>query len=147
MTRYRFIMFLSTATILLFTAAFTPGDKFQNEERVSYNVSPLFTPNTAGGWVILSYSLNQQLPDSVTFDFIPGHDNNISWTTEQWIGTISDSNYIPATEQFLTYYLLPGNSWNVHITTDGKCYFNLISGFLPPGDPIIIPVRVMYKNN
>ncbi len=147
MTRYKFTIFLSAIITTLFSTSFVPESKLQHTTQVSNIDSVPLSPNAKKGWTIFSYYLHQETSDSVEFELILKHNNDINWANEQWIGTITSSSYIPVKEQFLTYYLLPGNSWNMHIKTDGKCYFNFIKGSLPPGDSIIIPIKVKYKNN
>ena len=105
-----------------------------------------FIPNTAGGWNVYSSYLHQDTPDSVDFELILKHDFNIDWTSEKWIGTITDANFIPKKQQIVTYNLLPGNTWRIHIKMDGTVFFQTIHGTVPPGHLFIIPIKIMYKN-
>lgn len=147
MTRYKFIIFLAVLVSILIITGFVPSRKTQHTLRMANTDSVSFSPNSDDGWSTLSYYLHQEVDDSVDFELVIQHANNINWGEEQWIGTLSGANYIPVSEQYAAYSLLPGDNWNMHITADGKCFLNLIEGSLPPGDPIIIPLKVRYKYN
>ena len=106
-----------------------------------------FEPNRAEGWWTLSVYLNQETPDSVDFELILEQRNKIQWTDEQFIGTITNANFIPKTSQQLTYKLLHNNLWEMKIDTTGNCFFNLTNGYAPPGDSVfVVPVKVRYRN-
>lgn len=142
------LAFLFTAIIVLAVAsAFKHSDNLHYNLHTNNGDSVLFTPNTAGGWDVYSSYLNQDTSDSVDFELILKHDFNIDWTNEKWIGTITDANFIPKKQQIVTYYLLPGNTWKIHIKKDGTVFFQTIHGSVPPGNLFIIPIKIRYKNN
>jgi hypothetical protein len=106
-----------------------------------------FTPNQQQGWAISSSYLNQDTPDSIEFELLVRHDNNIAWDQEQIIGAITNSIFKPVNNQIITYQLLSNNLWNVKIEPSGQCYLKLIQGSAPPDNPAIFPIRIRYKNN
>jgi hypothetical protein len=112
-----------------------------------------FTPNTNGGWSILSVYLNQDTPDSVEFELIlkqaTGH---IKGSNEQLVGTITNKLFLPHKDQKVGYSLLPGNTWYLIIKESGQCYLAQVQGSgieksNMPGNPDIFPIKVRYKNN
>jgi len=147
MKRYKPGVFLAAIIIITATSAFKHPQKFFLYSHVNNGDSVSFTPNTADGWDVFSSYLHQDTPDSVDFELILKHDQNIDWKNERLIGTITDPNFIPANQQIITYYLLPGNTWTIHIKKDGTVFFQTIHGFTPPDNLFIIPIKVRYKNN
>lgn len=110
-----------------------------------FNDSAVFEPNTSTGWTIYSYYFHKDTADSVDFEIILKHASDIQyWTNEQYSGTIKGS-FIPATEQVLRYYLLLNNLWSLRIAKDGKCYLNVVTGHVPAGNTVVIPIKVEYK--
>jgi hypothetical protein len=103
-----------------------------------------FAANAAEGWSALSVYFNNK-PDSTEFEVILFRDtlSGINWYLPANAGTI-DIAYIPAAETSWQYEE-PLRTWNITIGTDGKCFFRLISGDVPPGNPAVIPVKTIYK--
>ena len=133
-----------------FIAAPSPEQKLTAGGYTADTVS--FSPNTAGGWSILSSSyMNQDTPDSVRLEIILKR-SRIDGKTDQLIGTITNKSFIPAKNQKVDYYLLGDNVWDIRITKDGECYLkqNRGSSLKPStlaGNPDVIPVNIRYKNN
>ncbi len=139
------IYFSATAAVV-FSVNILPVKQFYVTGPIPATTSGIFTPNTSDGFTVASSYLHQDTPDSVEFELILYHNSNLDWASEQWIGTI-DGSYIPVNEQQVIYYLLPNDSWNLRIATDGKCYLSLTRGVVPPGNPVILPVKIKYKND
>jgi hypothetical protein len=111
-----------------------------------------FIPNTNGGWNTLSVYLNQDTPDSVRFELILTQTTSITWSTEQFIGTISSNNYLPKKKQQAAYAVFMNNNWSMRIEKNGECFLKQVNGqslgvSSLPGNPFVIPVKVKYKSN
>lgn len=138
---------LSFTAVILTICSFTTAPVLHDTTKVSPNDSAVFEPNASSGWTIYSYYFHKDTPDSVDFEIIVKHAPDIQyWTNEQYIGTIKGS-FIPATEQVLRYYLLLNNRWNLRITKDGKCYLNVVTGHVPAGNTVVIPIKIKYKTD
>ncbi|MEO6733211.1 MAG: hypothetical protein ABIN01_18455 [Ferruginibacter sp.] len=146
MKQHRLTVYFFAIAIIVLAASFVNGNKIIGTTKTVFQDS-VFNPNTAGGWTIYSFYLNKNMTDSVEFELILKHNDNINWAKEQWIGTIKDDKLIPKTDQRLTYYLLANNSWNVRIAPNGKCFLHIKNGSVPTRSPVIIPIKVKYKNN
>jgi len=111
-----------------------------------------FTPNAKKGWGTLSSYLNQVSPDSVEFGLILKQSGSVTWGTEQFVGTITNKNFLPKKIQKVSYDLYRNNTWSVTISSDGLCYISQLRGDVLktstlPGSPFVLPVKVRYKNN
>ena len=141
------LLFYSFA-IVLFTYSY--GFKLQNTYSKSFNRSIVdtssFTPNQQSGWSTISSYLNLDTPDSLQFELIVKHNNNIDWNTEQLIGQITN-DFKPANSQQVSYHLLSNSIWNIRIEQNGQCFLKLTQGIAPADDPAIVPITVRYKKN
>ena len=111
-----------------------------------------FAPNTTENWGIVSSYLNQDTPDSVEFELILKKNTFTNWSAEHYIGSITNSQFIPARSQTVTYNLLSDNQWNLRVDTVGKCYLYQVNGgsllaSSLPGNPYVLPIRIRFKNN
>ena len=105
-----------------------------------------FRANQQAGWSIYFSYLSQDTPDSVEFEFVIQHADNINWANEQFIGVITKNDFKPATSQQLTYQLLLDNLWTVRIEPSGQVFLRHVKGETPPPNPIVIfPVQVKFK--
>ena len=139
---------LSFAFIITLAFGFKPQAVIQQERMSNVPDTTSFAPNIADGWSILSSYLNQSTPDSVQFELLLKQTNSIDWYSEQFIGTITNSTFTPQqSQQDLDFYLMFNNTWKVRILPNGKCFFKLKNGPPPPGNPIVLPFKVRYKNN
>jgi hypothetical protein len=141
------LFFLTAIMITTATVSFKNADTPKRITRQVYADSAQFIPNISGGWSTYLAYINRSSPDSIEFELLLKHDNNINWRSKQQIGSIVDPIFFPKKEQKIIYDLLYGNTWKLEIKTNGECYFNQISGPDPSGNPIIMPVKVNYKNN
>lgn len=125
--------------------AFTRANSQDSSKRVIENAdTSRFNTDKESSWVLFNSYVGRYTPDTVTFEFIIQNGRkSIDWKEPQYIGKIKDTGLLPATEQLIEYFLLE-NSYIVRITEKGDCYINLNKGFLPPTDPVIIPVQVRY---
>jgi hypothetical protein len=109
-----------------------------------------FSPNTIGKWDIISSYLNQYTTDSVEFELIlVQRAERISGGNEKFIGNITNPIYLPQKTQKITYNLLIDNVWEVKITRKGECYLRQVKGSginksELPGNPDVLPIRVLY---
>src|SRR4051812_15161655 len=58
-----------------------------------------FRPNRTGGWGPYTVYLNQDTQDSVEFELILKQYNRVKWKNKQFIGTITNTAYIPKNTQ------------------------------------------------
>jgi hypothetical protein len=101
--------------------------------------------NKKAGWQFLTSYLTPVKTDSVMIEMIVKHDKKtIVWTQDQLVGRIKSINLLPTFEQTLTFSLI-NNNYKLRIEPNGRCYLRLSSGLLPNADPVIIPVRAVYK--
>jgi len=103
-----------------------------------------FSPNKDGGWQLFNSYVSNYQSDSARLELIIQHANNIDWTTEQLIGSISDSSLIPSQGQNISFTLLT-NNYNLRLDTSGRCYIRFVNGDLPTDDPFVIPLKILYK--
>jgi hypothetical protein len=148
----RIIWFLSASCLLLAAFSDKPADVIEKKDGgdIAYTrttVPVSFTPNTAGGFSVLSSYINQRTPDSVQFELLLKQINAVNWHSEQLIGTITDAAFLPREQQTVTFYLLFNNKWRVRVLPNGNCFFRLRDGAPPAGNPVILPFKVRYKNN
>jgi len=101
--------------------------------------------NKKGGWQFLTSYLTPIRTDSVMIEMIVQHDKKtIDWTKEQLVGRIKPTNLLPKNSQTLPFNLIY-NTYQLRVEPNGRCYLRLASGSLPDANPIIIPVRAVYK--
>jgi hypothetical protein len=107
--------------------------------------SSSFVINTKAGWLQYCSSVNALPSDSVMLETVVQHSKiGIDWTQEQCIGKVKSNNLRPSKSQTASFNLLI-SSYQVRIEPNGKCYLRLASGDLPDSDPVIIPIRAVYK--
>ena len=98
------------------------------------------------GWTRATLYLAQETQDSAMMELITIKNTGMAGATEEFLGTITNSLYQPLSQQNIVYQLLPGNTWQVRIAADGKCYIRQIDGNSVPGDPRILFIKIRYKN-
>lgn len=134
-------------------ASFIPGVLSVKKNLKVSGDTTTFQPNTNDGWGILSVYINQDTSDSVEFELIlEAPAGKIKGPQEQFIGTITNSLFLPKKNQVAGYVLLPGNTWNLIINKNGQCYLaqELGSGVKQsnlPANPDVLPIKVRYKLN
>jgi hypothetical protein len=114
-----------------------------------------FVPDRAKGWDIISSYMVQATPDSVSIELLlvfSQEVNTAAGINQQFIGTITNKNFIPKREQEIVYYLLPDDSWRIIVKTNGKCYLsqnkNSDTAYSRPIEEInAMPINIMFKNN
>ena len=117
----------------------------QNTDAVIANADTTnFVANKSGGWALLNSYLARANDGSIDFEVIVQHyREGIDWNSEQFIGNIKNQVFLPSQEKNISYDLI-GFKYMIHILKNGKCYLKLVSGSLPDGDPVVIPVQVKY---
>jgi len=103
-----------------------------------------FSVNSRAGWQLYNSYVAPIKQDSVTIEMIIQHDRTIDWKQEQLIGHIKSGNLLPKTGQTLSFRLIT-DVYQLRIEPSGRCYLRLATGSLAAGDPVIIPVRGLYK--
>ncbi len=105
--------------------------------------SSSFIPNAAEGWGAYSSYLQLQMDtvvmELILFRNISGDDN---WKTPSLSGEVS-SVFTPISERAIEYNE-PTRKWLITIKPNGKCYFLLISGPVPNGNPSVVPIQIRY---
>lgn len=147
-------LILSFIIVSLIAMAFrvekSPGSFIRSS--ISAGDTSSFIPNKGSGWDIISSYLNQDTPDSVDLELILRHNSSVTWSTDQFIGTITNKTFIPSSDQKSNYDLYRGNTWTIRVTASGQCFLSQLTGeFLKvsslSGSPYVVPVKVRYKNN
>lgn len=100
--------------------------------------------NKKAGWQFLSSYLTPINSDSVMIEMIVQHDKTIDWNQEQLVGRIKSTSMLPRTSQTVSFSLID-NVYQLRVEPNGRCYLRLATGVLPDADPVIIPVRAVYK--
>jgi hypothetical protein len=103
-----------------------------------------FSVNKNDGWQIFNSYVTTNGTDSILFDVIIQHDKSINWQQEQYIGRIKEQTVQPGKEQVVISYLM-SDQYQLRILKNGKCYLRLFSGSLPADNPVILPLRFLYK--
>lgn len=107
--------------------------------------SSRFAINVKGGWLQYGSSIAVVASDSVMLEAIVQHQKTgIDWTYDQFVGKMKLNRLRPAKSQTTSFNLLT-NIYQLRIEPNGKCYLRLVSGVLPDADPVIIPIRAVYK--
>ena len=101
--------------------------------------------NKKAGWQQYASYLTPVGTDSVMLETVVQHNKTgLVMSQEQLIGQIKQNKFRPKTVHNLSFSLL-SNSYSLRIEPNGKCYLKLLAGTLPDSDPVVIPVRVLYK--
>ncbi len=103
-----------------------------------------FSVNKSDGWQLFNSYVSPYKTDSAQLELIVQHNNNINWSVDQYVGKIKESSLRPQTTRLVSFKLL-NSVYRMKIETSGKCQLSFVSGSLPPGNPIIIPLKVYYK--
>ena len=107
--------------------------------------SSSFVINVKGGWQQYGSSVVPISTDRILLETIVQHiKTGIDWTLEQYIGKIKSNSSRPSKSQTASFDLLR-NNYELRIEANGKCYIRLASGNLPDSNPVIIPIRVVFK--
>lgn len=108
--------------------------------------SSRFSINKDNGWQLFNSYITQFQTDSARLELIVQHNNNISWVTEQYVGKIKFTALQPKTIQTILFSLL-NNYYQLRIDTNGKCYLKFMYGTVPANNPVVMPMKVLYKFN
>lgn len=137
----RIVFFLSVILLLSFSRKetpvsvarqFLPGD------------TTTFVANPAQGWS--RYSSYQEIQgDSIRFELLLFRTvpQGVNWHEDSEVGTIN-SSYAPLSDRVFEYAELP-RFWRITIQPDGKCFFKILSGPVPLGNPVVLPILTKYK--
>jgi len=106
--------------------------------------SSYFSVNKRAGWGLFSSYVAPVNTDSVIIEMIVQHDRTIDWKQEQCVGRIKSNSLLPAASQTVSFRLID-NVYQLRVEPNGRCYLRLTYGSLPDADPVIIPVRAVYK--
>jgi hypothetical protein len=140
----RLYVFLLVLLISIVSFSFRTTKNDGELNRVTSGDTTAFTANTTAGWIRHTCYL-ENIADSVEFEFILFRtvppDNH--WESSSELGTLR-SDFVPSDERIFEYSELP-RRWKIIIQTDGKCFFQLLSGPAPSGENIVLPVITKYK--
>jgi hypothetical protein len=132
--------------VLLFLSLFFSVSAYgQSNDAVIANADTSnFIPNRQGMWALYNSYVAKTNDGSTDFEVIVQHyKEGIDWSKEQLVGKIKTQSLLPSQDKNISYDLL-GVKYAIHILKNGQCFLNLVSGSLPEGDPVIIPVQVKY---
>jgi len=131
--------------LLLISFFMASGTMAQDSTNLAQTVdSADLSINHNDGWQLLNAYIRPTQTDSVQFELIIQHANNIDWTQEQYFGRIKLPELMPASEQSVSFKILE-DSYLLRIDTAGGCYLKFLNGGLPSADPVIIFLKVFYK--
>jgi len=100
--------------------------------------------NKKADWQFFSSYLTPVKADSVMIEMVVQHDRAIDWTLEQLVGHIKLTSMLPKVSQTVSFSLI-SDLYQLRVAPNGRCYLRLVSGSLPVGDPVILPIRAKYK--
>jgi zona occludens toxin (predicted ATPase) len=106
--------------------------------------SSFIAVNKKAGWRFLASYITPMATDSAMIEMVVRHDKSIDWTQEQPVGRIKRTHFLPATGQTLMFSVMDCR-YQLRIEPNGRCYLRLYAGTLPDDDPLIVPVRAVYK--
>lgn len=124
--------------------AYQANAQVQHDEAIAKADSSSFAINKTGGWKLFNSYMAKIIPDSVQFELIIQHANNINWREEQYIGRVKKRSLSPKAGKMLFFSLI-NCTYRLRVDDDGKCYIKLEAGVLPINDPVILPFKVFYK--
>ena len=105
-----------------------------------------FSPNQAGEWQLYNSFLKRVAKDSVAMELIVRHAKNLDFKEYQFIGTITSKNLIPRGALEMPFFVVT-DEYRLKIEANGRCYLKLVTGSLPPQDPVIIPLFIKYRRS
>jgi len=100
--------------------------------------------NKKSGWQFFSSYLTPVKADSVMIEMVVQHDRTSDWNQEQLVGRIKSTSMLPKVSQTVSFSLI-SDLYQLRVEPNGRCYLRLVSGSLPVGDPVILPIRAKYK--
>jgi len=100
--------------------------------------------NKKAGWQFFSSYLTPVKADSVMIEMVVQHDRTSDWNQEQLVGRIKSTSMLPKVSQTVSFSLI-SDVYQLRVEPNGRCYLHLVSGSLPVGDPVILPIRAKYK--
>lgn len=103
-----------------------------------------FSPNTQEGWQIYNSYAQKKMVDSVYFELIVQHQNNIDWKSSQLIGSIKKSDLFPKSLKII-YYSLLDEKFRITIDIHGRCYLQCQKTPTVNSDLVIYPLKFKYK--
>jgi hypothetical protein len=140
----RYHLFLALIFSIILLLSFRTNNIYSERQYKDIGDTTGFSPNATQGWGIYT-SFIENLGDSIEFELIlfrnvPAGNN---WNDTLEVGTIKTS-YTPIADRIIEYLEQP-RTWRIIFLTNGKCFFQLLSGPVPEGSQIIIPVITKYK--
>jgi hypothetical protein len=106
--------------------------------------SSRFSPNLQGGWQLLNSFVGTVSTGNAQLELIVQNANLVNLGQLQFLGTIKGPGLFPSNPVSLTFNILK-NQYQINIQSDGRCYIKLLNGSPPSSNPIVIPLRVIYK--
>jgi hypothetical protein len=103
-----------------------------------------FSANKKDGWLLFDSYVSAWQTDSAQLELLIQHANTINFKQEQLIGKIKYPALKPGKEQSAVFSIV-GNTYQLRIDNNGKCYLKFMNGGLPYADPVVLPIRVYYK--
>lgn len=106
-----------------------------------------FSINQPGGWVLYNSFAEKAGNDSIRLMVIIRHERgNLDWRQYQLFGKIKTNNLRPAADREVSYRLMK-DVYKIKIAKTGDCYLRLENGELPPGNPTILPVDILFPKH
>lgn len=139
--RFYFVLLIFFSSLLF---SFRSTNTISKTADLNATDTTTFSANAAEGWIThTSYLVN--LTDSVEFELIlfrtvPAGNN---WNNISEAGTIREE-FRPSVERVFEYYEHP-RTWKITVRTNGKCFFQLLSGPALAGENIVLPILTKYK--
>ena len=137
---------MSKITLIILVLLFSGNAVFAQDHSMSLAAADTtnFSVNKIEAWKLFNSYVSAYSNDSVLVELILMHDRAIDWGQEQEVGKIKPDSLFPETDRIFSFKLLL-SIHQLRIARNGKCYLRLDSGALPKGDPIVVPLRGIYK--
>ncbi len=139
-----FIIYTLAACLLLLTKRVSAQDG-DSLALANADTSHFFV-NHADGWQLFNSYGAYTTDDTVQFEIIVRHANNINWAEEQYLGRIRDTVLVPSSPQLIECRLMQ-LMYVLRIDEYGRCYLRLLEGHQPPVVLVTIPLHGRYRRS
>lgn len=134
-----------TILVMLCTVSTTFAQSNDDREKaLAAADTSFFSVNKKEGWQIYNSYASNVTADSIQLEVILQHDADINWQNSTYIGKLKNPGFKPQSTR-LAQFNWVNMVFEVQVNADGSCYMRLVSGQLPPGNPVVIPVMVRYR--
>lgn len=103
-----------------------------------------FQPNDSAGWGVYACYIEPKV-DTTILELVLYRnivDTTLNWQNNTKIGKLG-ALYQPRQTQTIQYNE-PPRTWQIQIQQNGEMYLQLLTGDIPQGNPVVIPIKTTY---